>query len=538
MRQLTCFIAFALVGLLAATPTSNDENYEKVLVRPNFYIKDFIEYKAKHDIVNIVVPLNWLNFRVPSTTPSEWDEIVSNFVLFFVEADVQPDGSRVDQGLYVFKEGKATKILDNGRDAATSSDESQKAFFGAKDGLYVYNQKTNSADKYGPITDSIISIDMEKLGEVIYILTEDGDVYKVTDNDFKMRLLTCFTAFALVGLLAAAPTSNDEDNEKVVVTQEFYIKDFVKYKAEHDIVNLIVPINSLNFEENDSSSSESNEVDSDFIIFFVEADVQPDGSRVDQGLYVLKEGKAKKILDYGRDAAASGDDSKKAFFGAKDGLYVYNRKTNSADKYGPITDSIIAIDMEKLGEVIYILTEDLEVYKVTDNGEKKENLEDVVKAKQIVVDFENNLYFFSDDKVPYVRTADDVKKIEGLPEATGTVTLFKPPFFLDEGAPVIINNKVYLMYPNGTSEDTDFEFEHKAIPTALAPEATLVQYYAYDKKIYEYNVLALIISSLVEEITDYLQKQSTEINKFASKKTNLKRKLQPSETSLKIKSHA
>ncbi|XP_045781265.1 uncharacterized protein LOC123878196 isoform X1 [Maniola jurtina] len=353
-----------------------------------------------------------------------------------------------------------------------------------------------------------------------------------------MRLLTCFTTFALIGLLVAAPTSNDEDDDKIVVTKEFYIKEFVKYKAEHDIVNLVVPLNSLNFDESDSSSSESNELDSDIILFFVEADVQPDGSRVDQGLYVLKDDKATKILDYGRDAAASGDDSKKAFFGAKDGLYVYNPKTNSADKYGPITDSIIAIDMEKLGEVIYILTEDRDVYKVTDNGEKKEKLDDVVKPKQIVLDFENNLYFFSDDNVPYVRTADGVKKIEGLPEATGTVTLIKPPFFLDNGAPVIINNKVYLMYSNGSSEATDFEFQPKAIPTALAPEATLVQYYAYDKKIYEYNILALIISSLVEEITDFLKKQATEINNFASKETNLKRKLQPSEKSPKIKSHA
>ncbi|XP_045781266.1 uncharacterized protein LOC123878196 isoform X2 [Maniola jurtina] len=353
-----------------------------------------------------------------------------------------------------------------------------------------------------------------------------------------MRLLTYFTAFALVGLLVAAPTSNDEDDEKVLVTPEFYIKDLVEYKAEHDIVKLVVPLNALNFDETESSS-EWDEIVSKFLVFFVEADVQPDGSRVDQGLYVLKDGKAKKILDNGRDAAAAAaDDSKKVFFGAKDGLYKYNLETNSADKYGPITDSIIAMDMERLSEVIYILTEDRDVYKVTYNGERKEKLDDVVKPKQFVVDFGENLYFFSDDKVPYVRTVDGVKKIEGLPVATGTVTLFKPPFFLDNGAPVIINNKVYLMYSNGSSEATDFEFQPKAIPTALAPEATLVQYYAYDKKIYEYNILALIISSLVEEITDFLKKQATEINNFASKETNLKRKLQPSEKSPKIKSHA
>ncbi|CAH2268836.1 jg26391 [Pararge aegeria aegeria] len=339
-----------------------------------------------------------------------------------------------------------------------------------------------------------------------------------------MKLLTCFTAFALVGLLAAAPTSNEED-DKVVVTKEFYIEDFVKYKAEHDIVNLLAPINSLNFEEDDSSSSESKEKDSDMIVFFVEADVQPDGSRVDQGLYVLKEGVAKKILNNGRDAAASGDDSKLVFFGAKDGLYVYNPTTNAADKYGPITDSIIAIAKEKDGDVIYILTEDRQVYKVTDNGEKKELLDDVVKANQIVVDYENNLFFYSDDKKPYVRTDDGVKKVEGLPEITGGVVLIRPPFFLDNGAPFIIDNKVYVLYPNGSSEVTDFEFTPNTMPTAFAPEAALLQYYAYDKKIYEYNVLALIVSSLLEDLGNYLNKQAVEIRSL-SKNSKLKRKTQ------------
>nr|XP_034837711.1 uncharacterized protein LOC117993944 [Maniola hyperantus] len=234
------------------------------------------------------------------------------------------------------------------------------------------------------------------------------------------------------------------------------------------------------------------------VLFIVEADVQPDGSRVDRGLYILKlvdgEAEATKILDNGRDAATSGpgDNSTKAFFGAKDGLYVYNPETNSADKYGPITDSIIAIDMEKLGEVIYILTEDRDVYKVTDNGEKKEKLDDVVKPKQIVLDYQNNLYFFSDDKILYVRTTDGVKKIEGLPVATGSVILLKSPIFLENGALVIIDNKVYLIYSNRRSAFIGIELQPKEMPTALAIEAFLFQYYAHDKKIYEYNFLGAV----------------------------------------------
>ncbi|XP_034837711.2 uncharacterized protein [Maniola hyperantus] len=325
-----------------------------------------------------------------------------------------------------------------------------------------------------------------------------------------MTLLTCCTALALVGLLVAAPTSNNDEDKKGFVTRDIYREEYVKYKADHDIVNMVLPLNALISVVLSEARKSSDKTNPSLVLFIVEADVQPDGSRVDRGLYILKlvdgEAEATKILDNGRDAATSGpgDNSTKAFFGAKDGLYVYNPETNSADKYGPITDSIIAIDMEKLGEVIYILTEDRDVYKVTDNGEKKEKLDDVVKPKQIVLDYQNNLYFFSDDKILYVRTTDGVKKIEGLPVATGSVILLKSPIFLENGALVIIDNKVYLIYSNRRSAFIGIELQPKEMPTALAIEAFLFQYYAHDKKIYEYNFLIQFLNCVFEGINNHI----------------------------------
>ncbi|CAH2217703.1 jg21600 [Pararge aegeria aegeria] len=167
-----------------------------------------------------------------------------------------------------------------------------------------------------------------------------------------MKLLTCLTAFALLSLLAAAPISNEGDENK-----ELYIEDFVKYKAEHDIVYLVVLINSIYFDKDHSSEFESKEADKDILVNFLEAEVQPDGSHVDQDLYNIKEG-AKKILENGSDAVASVNQRKIVFFGAKDGLYVYNPATNEAYKYRQITDSVIAITMAVGGDIIYVLTED------------------------------------------------------------------------------------------------------------------------------------------------------------------------------------
>ncbi|XP_034837668.1 uncharacterized protein [Maniola hyperantus] len=334
--------------------------------------------------------------------------------------------------------------------------------------------------------------------------------------EFNMRLLSYFTTFALIGLLVGDPIPYKED-QPLVVTMDYYRDELIIYRGKYDIVKILVPINSLNFDEAESNESESLEDDTDIILFFVEAEEQPDGTRQDKGLYVFKEGKATKILTNGRDASASGDDSKLVFFGAADGLYVYNQTTNSADKYGPITDGIVAIAKEKTGDVLYILTEDREVFKVSDNGEKKEKLDDVVNAKEIVLDYSDNLYFFADDKKPYVRTTDGVKPIEGLPEDISKVKLIKPPFILDDSVPFLADNKVYIISSDGTSEVSDIGFRSKAKPTAYAPEAALVQYYAFDKNIYEYNILKLLMEAANEELRNYLNSKATDIRTLASK---------------------
>ncbi|CAH2098620.1 unnamed protein product [Euphydryas editha] len=333
-----------------------------------------------------------------------------------------------------------------------------------------------------------------------------------------MKILTSLAVISLVGLVLSAPTNDDD--EKLIITKSMFKKELVKYSGSHEIVNLLLPINSLNFDENDSSESDSNSNESDdddLILFFVEADVDSEGKYVDQGLYVLKKGQATKLLDHGRDAAASSDNSTQVFFGAADGIYVYNKEKNSADKYGTVTDSIIGIAKESTGDIIYILTENHEVYKVSNKGTTKEKIDDIVNAKQIVLDTSNNIYFYSDDKKPYVRTPTGVKKIEGLPESPSSVTLVKPPFLIEDGAVFVVENVVYVIYANGSSEQAGFEFKPKAKPSAYAPEAALIQYYALDKKIYEFNVLALLISDIVDELKEFLNEKEEDIKSISKK---------------------
>ncbi|CAG4960810.1 unnamed protein product [Parnassius apollo] len=329
-----------------------------------------------------------------------------------------------------------------------------------------------------------------------------------------MKLFNTFSLFLLVGLAVTAPapekskeskenleskeSKESSENDQITVTKDFFPDSFIVYRGNHEIVNIIVPLNSLNF--NDDAKDNETSDNSNITLFFVEADVDAAGNRIDKGLYVLKDGKAKEILANGRDAAASSDDSKDVFFGAKDGIYKYDPKETKAVKYGTVTDSIIGIAKENATDVIYILTEDHNLYKVTEEGQKRVKIDDVVGAREIVLDNSNNLYFYGVNKKPYVVNADGVIKIEGLPENPTSVRLIKPPFLLENGVPFTSDNVAYLIYPNGTSERTDFDFKSNAKPSAYGMERALIQYYGYRKNIYEYNIFFLVVLGIIDDL--------------------------------------
>ncbi|CAG4960757.1 unnamed protein product [Parnassius apollo] len=300
----------------------------------------------------------------------------------------------------------------------------------------------------------------------------------ISQRDSKMKHSKLLIVLLLAGAINANPVSKESDeDEKITLTEDFYFKKFIVYNAKHDVVNILVPTNSLNFDDNDELNMET--FDKNIILFIVEADVDAAGNRVDKGLYVYKNGEATKLLENGRDAAASSDDSTDVFFGAKDGIYVYDNKENKAVKYGSVTDDIIAIAKENATDVIYYLNKDHELYKVTDNGQKSVKIDDVVGAQEIVLDTANNIYFDTEDKQVYVVNENGVKKIT--------------------------DNAFYVIYSNGTSELTDFEITSEAKPSAYAMEATFVQFYAFHKKIYKYNLLEILSGGFFEVLNKFLE---------------------------------
>lgn len=182
-------------------------------------------YTGKHDIVRIYVPLN--QYKV---------EREPNYTLFFVEGEYKDD-EVINKGLYVFNDGKATKLLDNGRDAIETN--ANTIYLGAEDGIYKYDNTGKTVTKHGSVTDSISQLAYNNNTDAIYYLTDDNEVYKLNEDATASVKVTELTdvqemAFGFEGKLYYY------DSKK-----EFYVVDFEEGVVLKKITGLPVNMNKF-----------------------------------------------------------------------------------------------------------------------------------------------------------------------------------------------------------------------------------------------------------------------------------------------------
>ncbi|CAG9572628.1 unnamed protein product [Danaus chrysippus] len=541
-QAFLCVVLF--IGEYIAAPLSEEKDDKIVIPRHILFNKNYLKYKAKHDIVDIMVPLNALTLESMKDIDSDSKP---DMTVFLVEADLK-DGKRVDKGLYLYKNGEEKMVLPNGRAAAASFDDEKIVYFGASDGLYVYNVDSKSADKYGNFSDSIIDIATNVDGKHIYILSEDHKLYNVTNEgadkellqdvedaqeivldyfeniyfydsnkdvfiknadgiikvqglpegrkslrflgqDFlkepytgKMRTQAFLCVVLFIGGYIAAPLSEEKDDKIVILLSRHILfnKNYLKYKAKHDIVDIMVPLTALTLESMKDIDFDSKP---DMTVFLVEADLK-DGKRIDKGLYLYKNGEEKMVLPNGRAAAASFNDEKIVYFGASDGLYVYNVDSKSADKYGNFSDSIIDIATNVDGKHIYILSEDHKLYNVTNEGADKELLQDVEDAQEIVLDYFENIYFYDSNKDVFIKNADGIIKVRGLPKGRKSLKFLGQDFLKVRYVILMTDNVLYVTFANGIAFTSSVELSPDAKPTAYGLWSKIVHYYAYNKNLY------------------------------------------------------
>lgn len=268
------------------------------------------------------------------------------------------------------------------------------------------------------------------------------------------------------------------------------------YSGDHDIIKIVVPVNKIN-----DHTSDQVTVDRGLTYFFVEADIS--NGKDYKGLYVSNNGTVTKLLDDGTDVTSTKDETDRAFFATKRGIYVYNYNKNTADKYGNIDDELTGITNEKGSNTIFVLTKDKKILKVVDDGNTKIETS-YTNVDQVMLDYSNNLYFVI-GKDPYVVTANEgVKKVEGLPANPTYVGLAKHAALFDEGVLFISDNRIFEISPSGNIQDFN-ESNLKVTPTAVSVEGLLINYYAYNKKIYETNLGEAILTAIASGIKSFFE---------------------------------
>lgn len=263
--------------------------------------------------------------------------------------------------------------------------------------------------------------------------------------------------------------------------------DQIVFASDFNITKLLVPPHGSKYIQPESTADMPS-------IFFAVSDPKLEGGSC---IYVLEGFAAYEILEGGRDATADYGADKSIYFGARDGLYKYSPDSLSAKKYGPFRDDIIQLQKANGSDIIYILTSAHKIYKMEKNGTIRTRIQTIPCALEFVLDTSNNIYYLAcDDRMPHI-----VKANGGILSITASVIedfkevrLLRPAFIMENCIPFFGDGYLYILHANGTSEKKDFYLDDR--PSAFSVDAALYLVAALDGKIYEFNVMEVLLKSM------------------------------------------
>lgn len=278
--------------------------------------------------------------------------------------------------------------------------------------------------------------------------------------------------------------------------ESIYGKDQIVFSSQYNITTILVPVDGKYAENNDMPT-----------IFFAVSD-----SKFDSGtcIYVLEGFAAFEVLEGGRDSTADYGSDKNVYFGAKDGLYQYDKDSLSAKRIGVFRDDIIQLQKAKAADVFYILTNNLKMYRLENNATVKVKLNDVQCARQFVLDTNNNLYYDNckDRNIHIIRSDGSILVASDLYDFND-LKLVRPPFVMEECIPVFGDGTLYVLCSNGSLIKKDFHLDER--PSAISFDAALYIVVAVNGKIYEYSVMDLSFNSMLGFINEWTGDISTMI---------------------------
>lgn len=270
----------------------------------------------------------------------------------------------------------------------------------------------------------------------------------------------------------------------------------IVFSSPYNITAILVPVDGKYIVNNDIPT-----------IFFAVTDSKSD---IGSCIYVLEGFAAFEVLEGGRDCTADYGSDDNVYFGAKDGLYQYDKDTLSAKRIGVFRDDIIQLQKANSADIFYILTGNHKMYRLENNGTVKVELNEVQCAKQFVLDTNNNLYYDNckDRNIHIIKSDGSLLIASDLYEFKD-LKLIRPPFVMEQCIPLFGDGTMYILCSNGSLIKKDFHLDER--PSAFSFDAALYVVAAVNGKIYEFNVMELSFKSMFGFITEWSGDISTMI---------------------------
>lgn len=264
------------------------------------------------------------------------------------------------------------------------------------------------------------------------------------------------------------------------IKKSIFRDDQIVFSSVYNITKVLVPV--------DWKYLESNEMPT---IFFAVNDSKFDSQSC---IYVIEGFAAFEVLEGSRDCTADYGSDKNVYFGAKDGLYRYDKESLSAKHIGLFRDDIIQLQKANATDVFYILTDSFKMYRLENNGTVKVKLNDVQCAKQFVLDTNNNLYYDNcEDRNIHIIKSDGSMLVASDLYDFKDLILIRPPFVMEECIPLFGDGILYVLCSNGSLFKKYFHLDEQ--PSAFSFDAALYQVAALNGKIYEFHVIELLLNS-------------------------------------------
>lgn len=246
------------------------------------------------------------------------------------------------------------------------------------------------------------------------------------------------------------------------------------YTTKNEILNILIPRHFLTYAQNLGWAYDQKKV-----LFIIES------NNGDANIISVYKGNVTKLIE-GNDVTETiyGEN---IYIATNNGIQSY--KDDKTEKYGTLNDTFINIAF-LYNTDLYAIGGDKKLYRIVNNGTKKETVNEVIDAERMVVDKDNNIYYQNSNNEVFVYNYfEGIRNVEGLPNNITKLKVMKA--LRDDGGVFITTDKNLSCFINCNENCTakcDTKTETQFL-TSFALARPSHWYLAVKNSVFEYDYL-------------------------------------------------